>query len=124
MYTAFGSPHMASMTIESSQNAGQIMLPPMVRLAVSASPGEAKYVCLAGAGLSKDAGLPTAWDLMLETAAFLKAGEPESSESDVEAWFLSSRFKDMSYTELIGGMFASSVEQQNFIRDKLRADKP
>jgi hypothetical protein len=47
------------------------MLPPLVKLATSAVPGEAKYVCLAGAGLSKDAGLPTAWDLMLETAALL-----------------------------------------------------
>ena len=30
----------------------------------------------------------------------------------------------MSYSQLIGGMFSSSVEQQSFIREKLRADKP
>jgi hypothetical protein len=100
------------------------MLPPLVKLATSAVPGEAKYVCLAGAGLSKDAGLPTAWDLMLATAALLRVHEPDSGDSDIQTWFLSSRFKDMSYSELIGGMFASSVEQQSFVREKLRAERP
>ena len=86
-------------------------------------PGEAKYVCLAGAGLSKDAGLPTAWDLMLETAALLRVAE-EDDGTDLPTWFMSSRYKDMKYSELIGGLFNTSVEQQNFIRDKLKAEKP
>jgi len=37
---------------------------PVVKLAASALPGEKKYVLFAGAGVSKDAGMPTAWDLM------------------------------------------------------------
>ena len=99
------------------------MLPPLVKLATSAAPGEAKYVCLAGAGLSKDAGLPTAWDLMLETAALIRAAEADDG-TDLQTWFMSSPYKDMKYSELIGDLFNSSVEQQNFIRDKLKAEKP
>ena len=99
------------------------MLPPLVKLATSATPGEAKYVCLAGAGLSKDAGLPTAWDLMLQTAAVLRTNE-EDDGTDLQAWFLGSRYKDMKYSELIGGLFSTSVEQQQFIREKLRANEP
>ena len=100
------------------------MLPPLVKLATSAAPGEAKYVCLAGAGLSKDAGLPTAWDLMLQTAAIVREGESDSGDADIETWFLNSPYKDMSYSQLIGGMFESSVEQRSFIREKLQAEKP
>src|SRR5262245_60558203 len=99
------------------------MLPPLVKLGTSATPGEVKYVCLAGAGLSKDAGLPTAWDLMLETAAVLRVSE-EDDGTDLRTWFLTSRFKDMKYSELIGGLFSTSVEQQRFIREKLRANEP
>lgn len=99
------------------------MLPPLVKLGTSATPGEAKYICLAGAGLSKDAGLPTAWDLMLETAVLLRVAE-EDDGSDVQTWFLNSPYKDMKYSELIGGLFSTSVEQQSFVRDKLRANEP
>jgi hypothetical protein len=61
---------------------------------------------------------------MLETAALLRAGEADTGEADLQTWFLNSRYKDMSYSQLIGGMFSSSVEQQSFIREKLRAEKP
>ncbi len=44
---------------------------PKVRLAASALPGEKKYVLFVGAGVSKDAGLPTTSDVMLETAKLL-----------------------------------------------------
>jgi|SRR5579883_1128869 len=73
------------------------MLPPLVKLATSAAPGEAKYVCLAGAGLSKDAGLPTAWDLMIETAALLRAAEEDDS-TDLQTWFMSSKYKYIKYS--------------------------
>ena len=100
------------------------MLPPLVKLGTSATPGEVKYVCLAGAGLSKDAGLPTtAWDLMLATAALLRVAE-EDDGSDVQTWFLSSRYKDMKYSELIGGLFSTSVELQTFVREKLQVKEP
>jgi hypothetical protein len=99
------------------------MLPPLVKMATSAMPGEAKFVALAGAGLSKDAGLPTAWDLMLATAALLRTGEDDDG-TNLQTWFLNSPYKDMKYSELIGGLFSTSAEQQAFIRERLRADKP
>jgi NAD-dependent SIR2 family protein deacetylase len=34
---------------------------PFVKLAATAQPGEKKFILFAGAGLSKDAGIPTAW---------------------------------------------------------------
>ena len=44
----------------------------------------------AGAGVSKDCGIPTAWDLMLKTAGLLYASETESIDTsvDLENWAL------------------------------------
>ena len=46
---------------------------PIIQLAATALPGDKKFILFAGAGVSKDASIPTAWDLMLKTAALLYA---------------------------------------------------
>jgi hypothetical protein len=47
-------------------------------LIANALPGEKKYILFTGAGISKDAGVPTTWDLMLKTAGLLYvADNPE-----------------------------------------------
>jgi NAD-dependent SIR2 family protein deacetylase len=62
---------------------------PMVKLAASALPGEKKYVLFVGAGVSKDAGIPTSWDLMLKTASLLYAADNQAVDRDInlETWF-------------------------------------
>lgn len=99
---------------------------PLVQLAASALPGERKYILLAGAGVSKDAGVPTAWDLMLETARALYCadgctGNPSAME--LSEWFLSSKYSNMSYADLIGTVYRSSPEQQAFLAKFLNASK-
>ena len=100
------------------------MLPPLVKLATSAVPAERKYICLAGAGLSIDAGLPTAWGLMMATASLIRVDDPGDESKDLQTWFLESKYANLSYSQLIGGLFNTTVEQQNFMRKQLRADKP
>ena len=76
---------------------------PIVKLAASALPGERKYILFAGAGVSKDAGIPTAWDLMLKTAGLLYASESDEIDPkvDLEEWFLKSDDAQMEYSQLI-----------------------
>src|ERR1017187_400302 len=100
---------------------------PIIQLAASALPGEKKYILLAGAGVSKDAGVPTAWDLMLETAKLLYCadgcvGDPSASE--LSEWFLSSQYAAMSYADLIGTVYLSHPEQQAFLAKFLSGYKP
>ena len=100
---------------------------PIIQLAASALPGEKKYILLAGAGVSKDAGVPTAWDLMLETAKLLNCadgcvGDPSASE--LSEWFLSSQYAAMSYADLIGTVYPSHPEQQAFLAKFLSGYKP
>lgn len=90
---------------------------PLVKLAASALPGEKRYVLLAGAGVSKDAGIPTAWDLMLKTASLLYAGEVDNIDSrpDLERWFETSSYAQSTYAELMEQLYPNPVEQQAFL---------
>lgn len=90
---------------------------PIIKLAASALPGEKKYILFAGAGVSKDAGIPTAWELMLKTAGLLyAAGENTDEDVDLEEWFINSEYSKMKYSELIGEIYSTYPEQQNFLR--------
>ena len=62
----------------------EIAINAIVKLAASALPGEKKYVLFAGAGVSKDAGIPTAWDLMIKTASLLYANETENQDKNID----------------------------------------
>ncbi|MCK5708036.1 MAG: SIR2 family protein [Candidatus Aureabacteria bacterium] len=99
---------------------------PIVKLAASALPGEKKYILFAGAGVSKDAGYPTAWDLMLKTAGLLYAVGRKKIDKDVnlENWFMGSKYSKLSYSELIGEIYTKSTEQQTFLNDYLDGKEP
>ena len=94
---------------------------PIIRLAASALPGVKKYILFAGAGVSKDAGIPTAWDLMIKTAALLYAAENEVQDSNInlEEWFTNSKYAEMSYSELIEQIYPHYPDQQNFFKSYL-----
>lgn len=94
---------------------------PIVRLAASALPGEKKYILFAGAGVSKDAGIPTAWDLMLKTAALLYASEAKKVDPKInlEKWFIDSKFATWEYAELIKQIYPNSPDQQHFLKQYL-----
>ncbi|MDD3427439.1 MAG: SIR2 family protein [Caldisericia bacterium] len=95
---------------------------PIVRLIANALPGEKKYVLFAGAGISKDAGVPTAWDLMLKTAGILYVAENPEKEIiniDLEKWFLESEYAQMEYSELMELIYSKNPDQQDFLKKNL-----
>mgnify|MGYP001602511227 CR=1 FL=1 len=94
---------------------------PIVRLAASALPGEKKYILFAGAGVSKDAGIPTAWDLMLKTAGLLYAADSNEVDQNInlEKWFISSKYAALEYAELIRLIYPHSPDQQHFLKQYL-----
>jgi len=94
---------------------------PIVKLCASALPGEKKYVLFAGAGISKDAGIPTAWDLMLEIAKLLYVHENEGNPNreDLEKWFIESKYSKLSFSELMKEFYPQSPEQQDFLKKYL-----
>lgn len=102
----------------------------IIRLAANALPGEKTYILFAGAGVSKDAGIHTAWDLMLETAKFFYFTEhPDVDEKNVEIkeiedWFTKSKYAEMEYAEIIGSIYENPAEQQKFLEGFLDNQEP
>lgn len=96
---------------------------PIVKLAASALPGEKKFVLFAGAGVSKDAGIPTAWDLMLKTASLLYAADNDVIDPnvDLQKWFLKSKYARMEYSELMEKIYPNFPDQQNFLKSYLNS---
>lgn len=90
---------------------------PIVKIAADALPGKKKYVLFAGAGLSKDAGFHTTWDLMLETARmfWVQDNSTEPCPSDLGAWFEESEYANRSYAELIDEIYPMPTQQQEFL---------
>lgn len=94
---------------------------PIVKLAASALPGERKYILFAGAGVSKDANIPTSWDLMMKTASLLYAAENSEVDPNInlEEWFLNSKYSKYSYSKLIGQLYPKSPDQRQFLNKYL-----
>jgi len=96
---------------------------PIIRLAASALPGEKKYILVAGAGVSKDAGFPTAGDVMLQTAGLLYTESVKDGEKDpkinLENWFKTSQYSQMSYAELMDQLYPNYPDQQSFLNQAL-----
>ena len=90
---------------------------PIIKLAASALPGEKKFILFAGAGVSKDAGVPTAWELMLKTARIFYTQEHTDNppDDDVDKWFETSKYALMEYSDLIRELYSTSSEQRNFL---------
>lgn len=98
---------------------------PIVRLAATALPGEKKFILFAGAGLSKDVGIPTAWDLMLKTAGLLYVSENQQEDVsiDLQTWFVASKYSQMTYAELIAQIYPNYPDQQQFLKKYLTEHK-
>ena len=96
---------------------------PIVKLIANALPGDKKYILFAGAGVSKDAGIPTVWDLMLKTAALLYFADNPNKRNDsglnLEKWFVKSKYAQMEYSELMELIYSKNPDQQDFLKKYL-----
>jgi len=96
---------------------------PIVTLIANALPGEKKYVLFAGGGVSKDAGIPTAWDLMLKIAGLLYVADNQEKEiipnTELEKWFIKSEYAQMEYSELMELIYPKYNDQQDFLKKYL-----
>ena len=94
---------------------------PLVKLAANAQAGQKKFVLFVGAGVSKDAGLPTSWDLMIKIASLIYAAETPTDKLDpaidLEKWFLSSKYAIESFPTLIGSLYPKPPDQQSFLKE-------
>ena len=91
---------------------------PTIPLSYNLADGRKKYVLFCGAGVSKDAGIPTGWDILLETLKLIRTQEEGESKEytgkEMETYY-EENFKDSTYSEIIESLFPSREEQREFL---------
>ena len=100
---------------------------PIIPLSYNLADGKKKYVLFCGAGVSKDAGIPTGWDILLETLKLIKTQEEsenkENTDKEMETYY-EEKFKDITYSEIIESIFPSMEEQREFLEKIFKNKAP
>jgi NAD-dependent SIR2 family protein deacetylase len=98
---------------------------PILPLSYNLADGKKKYVLFCGAGVSKDAGIPTGWEILLETLRHIRTQEEgenkKYTDKEMEKYY-EENFEDSTYSEIIESLFPSVEEQREFL-EKLFENK-
>ena len=100
---------------------------PIFPLSYNLADGKKKYVLFCGAGVSKDAGIPSGWEILLETLRHIRTQEEgenkKYTDKEMEAYY-EKNFKDSTYSEIIESLFPSREEQREFLEKIFESKAP
>lgn len=89
---------------------------PFLPLAVSLYSNPGAYAVLAGAGISRGAGLPTAWDIVVDLIAQM-AGDGADIDSDTASAWYEARFgREPTYSDVVHQLALTRLERQTLLR--------
>lgn len=92
------------------------MIDRLLSLAMSMHSGKGIYALLLGSGVSKSAGIPTGWEIVLDLIGRLAALKGESAEPDPEAWYASLTGVAPDYSDILDEVTKSSAERAQLLR--------
>lgn len=91
---------------------------PLIPLAYNIADFKKRYVLFCGSGVSIDAGVPTGWDVLIETIRIIRQQEDGKNNNytteDLEKYY-EKKYKGKTYPEIIGSIFPSNEEQRDFL---------
>lgn len=100
---------------------------PIIPLSYNLADGRKKHVLFCGAGVSKDAGIPTGWEILLETLRHIRTQEEgenkEYTDKEMERYY-EEKFKDSTYSEIVESLFPSTEEQRAFLERSFENKAP
>lgn len=86
-----------------------------VALAVHSKPG--LFALLLGSGISRPAGIPTGWEIVLDLIKKISILENEDCGDKPEDWYYSKYGNEPKYSELLEKISNSSAERQSILRE-------
>lgn len=78
--------------------------------------GKGIYAVLLGSGVSKSAGIPTGWDIVLDLIRKLAVLKGETAEPDPEVWYKSLTGSPPDYSDILDEITKSSAERSQLLR--------
>ncbi len=93
------------------------MLDPLLSLALAVYNSKGVYALLLGSGVSKSAGVPTGWDVIIDLINKLRllSNQSESSEGP-EAWYRVTFNKEPDYSEILDDITKTPAERLQLLR--------
>lgn len=92
------------------------MLEPILSLAIALQSDPGVYALLLGSGLSRSAGIPTGWDIVLDLIRKLAHLMNEDCEPRPEEWYRTKFGEDPDYAKLLDEIAKSPAERQQLLR--------
>ena len=88
---------------------------PLLTLAYSVYTNKGVYAVLLGSGVSRDAGIPTGWEITLDLVEKVATLEEASTGGNPEGWYAQRYEKDPDYAELLGAVTKTSAERRELL---------
>ena len=92
------------------------MIDPIQSLAFSIQANPGVYALLLGSGVSREAGVPTGWEVVNDLLGKLAASQGQSSETDPVQWYVGQYGEEPDYSKLLDGLAKTQSERQQLLR--------
>ena len=92
------------------------MIEPIISLAFSLHSHKGAYALLLGSGVSRSAGIPTGWEIVLDLIRKLARLRGENCEPEPEAWYKATFGEDAHYSKLLDSIAKSGAERQQLLK--------
>ncbi len=92
------------------------MIDPLLSLVFSVQSQKGVYALLLGSGVSRSAGIPTGWEIVLDLIRKLARLHGEECEPNPEEWFRKEHNAEPDYSKLLDALAATPAGRQQLLR--------
>ena len=89
----------------------------LTTLAFSVCSNKGVYALLLGSGISRNSGIPTGWDIILDLVNKLALQQKEVEPKDPETWFINKYQEELNYSSILSQLVLASGERVNLLKD-------
>lgn len=89
---------------------------PLTRLSFSIYENSGVYAFLIGSGVSRAAGIPTGWEIILDLIRRIAVAQSEDEQPDWAVWYRETVGKEPDYSELIAELGLSPEERRSILQ--------
>jgi hypothetical protein len=91
-------------------------LEPELKLAIGLQENPGVYALLIGSGVSRAAGIPTGWEIVLDLTRKIASATREEIKPDPQTWFRSKYGESLDYSKIIDRLATTQAERMNLLR--------
>jgi NAD-dependent SIR2 family protein deacetylase len=93
------------------------VIEPLISLSFAMQSNKGVFALLLGSGVSRAAGIPTGWEVVLELTRRLGMAIGEEVGQDPATWYQSKFGKAAEYSELLDSVCKTATERQQLLRE-------